>query len=353
MFETLLLYAGALAACVLAVVYVYFKRAYNYWKKRNVPYVTPVFPFGNFTDVWLFRKTIGEVHQRSYKKLEGEKFGGIYTFAEPRFLVRDPDIIKNILVKDFQFFHDHGLFRDEDIEPLSGNLFLIGGIRWKNLRAKLTPTFTSGKMKMMFQIFVDCGIELGSILEKSASNEEIIEIKDILARYSTDIISSAAFGIKCNCLQNPDAEFRQWGRKFFAPSFRNGVTAFLNETNPNIMSVLKVTPIDAKISKYFRSMVFDTVNYREKNNVTRNDFLQLLIQIKNKGKIDEENEVPEMNGYGTLENNFNEEGMYAQFVFFLVTFLLPLRCSLNLTIMSSFSAKHRHNFYSIAFYLEE
>ena len=313
-FENPFLYVGALAACVLAVVYAYFKMSFTYWKKRNIPYVEPIFPFGNFTEVWFLRKNIGQVHQSSYKKLEGEKYGGIYTFAEPRFLVRDPDIIKNIMVKDFESFHDHGLFRDEDLEPLSGNLFLIGGSRWKNLRTKLTPTFTSGKMKMMFQTFVDCGIELGSILEKSASDEEIIEVKDIMARYSTDIISSAAFGIKCNCLKNPNAEFREWGRKFFEPSIRNGVTALLNETSPNIMSLLKVTPIDAKISKYFRSMVFDTVNYRETNNVTRNDFLQLLIQIKNKGKVDEENEIPEINGYGTLENKFNEDGMYAQFV---------------------------------------
>jgi hypothetical protein len=99
------------------------------------------------------------------------------------------------------------------------------------------------------------------------------------------------------------------------------------------MSVLKVTPIDAKISKYFRSMVFDTVNYRERNNVTRNDFLQLLIQIKNKGKVDEENEIPEMNGYGTSENKFNEDGMYAQCVLFLVTF----------STVFARQIKHNHN----------
>jgi hypothetical protein len=141
-----------------------------------------------------------------------------------------------------------------------------------------------------------------------------------LARYSTDIISSAAFGIQCNCLKNPDAEFRQWGRKFFAPSVKNAVPIFFNETIPNIMGLLKVTPIDAKISKYFRNMVFDTVNYRERNNITRSDFLQLLIQIKNKVKIDEENEFPEMDDYGTVESKLDEDGMYAHFVLFLVIF---------------------------------
>lgn len=32
------------------------------------------------------------------------------------------------------------------------------------------------------------------------------------------------------------------------------------------------------------------MDYREKNNITRNDFLQLLIQLKNKGKIDDADE---------------------------------------------------------------
>jgi len=86
------------------------------------------------------------------------------------------------------------------------------------------------------------------------------------------------------------------------------------------MRLLKVTPIDYKIGRYFQRMVEDTVNYREKNNVTRNDFLQLLMQIKNKGKVDDENEIPEMNGSGTLEDQFSEDGMFAQFFLFLVTF---------------------------------
>jgi cytochrome P450 family 6 len=172
----------------------------------------------------FFRKPIKHVHRDIYKNLVGEKYGGVYAFTKPIFVLRDPDIIKNVLVKDFISFHDHGAFMDEEIEPLTGNLFLLGGIRWRNLRVKLSPTFTSGKMNMMFQTLVECGIELGYILEKSASDEEVIEIKDIfLARYSTDIISSCAFGIQCNCLKNPDAEFRLWGRKLFAPSFRNAI----------------------------------------------------------------------------------------------------------------------------------
>jgi len=54
------------------------------------------------------------------------------------------------------------------------------------------------------------------------------------------------------------------------------------------------------------------VNYREGNNITRNDFMQLLIQIKNKVNIDDENETLEINGNGNLENEASKSGMYSQ-----------------------------------------
>ena len=309
-FGTVVLDVRVLAVCFLAGVYVYFKVSFNYWKKRNVPYAKPTFPFGNLGDMLFLRTCIGQLFENIYKELDGEKYGGTYALTKPGFIFRDPDIIKNIIVKDFSSFHDRGFFIDKEFDPLTGHLFLLSGSRWRNLRVKLSPTFTSGKMKMMFQTLVDCGHELGSILEKSASNEEIIEINDILARYSTDIISSCAFGIQCNCLKNPDAEFRQWGRKIFAPSLRNAIIPFIASTVPSLLKVLKVHLVDPSISKYFLSVIEETVNCRERNNIKRNDFMHLLIQIKNKVKVDEDNENLEQSFHGTLEKNSSEEGMY-------------------------------------------
>jgi len=153
--------------------------SFNYWKKRNVPYAKPTLPFVYFGDILFFRATLGLVFENIYKQLDGEKYGETYALTNPGFIFRDPDIIKNVLVKDFSSFHDRGFFIDEEIDPLTGHLFLLSGNRWRNLHVKLSPTFTSGKMKMMFQTLIDCGHELGTILEKSASNEETIEMKDI------------------------------------------------------------------------------------------------------------------------------------------------------------------------------
>jgi cytochrome P450 family 6 len=82
------------------------------------------------------------------------------------------------------------------------------------------------------------------------------------------------------------------------------------QTVPRLLSLLKLRGLAPKISKYFRNMVEETVNYRERNNIARNDFMQLLIQIKNKVKLEEDNESLEQSELGTLENTSSEEGMY-------------------------------------------
>ena len=257
----------------------------------------------------LSRKSIGDICTDIYNKLEGHKYGGAYLFTSPRFFVRDPDFIKNVLVKDFASFHDRGIYMNEEIEPLSGHLFTLPGVKWRNLRVKLTPTFTSGKLKMMFQRFVECGQGLQTCLEKVGEKGDVIEFKDVLARFSTDIISSCAFGIECNCLKNEDAEFRQWGRKIFEPSLKQLFIRILANIAPVVLDTLKLSPIDSDVSKYFRNIVKETVEYREKNNVKRNDFLQLLIQLKNKVLLDDEQKTEEQNNK-PHNNTETAEGTY-------------------------------------------
>lgn len=101
---------------------------------------------------------------------------------KPFLIVNDPDLIRNILTKEFTNFHDRGIFYNEEIDPLSGHLFQLPGKKWRNLRVKLTPTFTSGKIKQIFPILKEAGNILEKYLEEEALKGSTIDVKDIFAR---------------------------------------------------------------------------------------------------------------------------------------------------------------------------
>ena len=63
-------------------------------------------------------------------KLDGYKYGGVFKFGQPMLLIRDPEIIKSVLVKDFNSFHDNDIESDPEVDKLFGqNPFVLNGER--------------------------------------------------------------------------------------------------------------------------------------------------------------------------------------------------------------------------------
>jgi cytochrome P450 family 6 len=165
------------------------------------------------------------------------------------------------------------------------------------MRIKLTPTFTSGKMKMMFQTLADCAVGLKDVMDESAKRHSAVDIKDILARFTTDVIGSVVFGLECNTLKEPDAVFRKYGRKFFEYTFSMRIKILKQLVLPRrVLRATKFKMTHSDVEKFFLKVVRDTVEYREKNNIFRKDFMHLLIQLKNRGSVTDDDKVTDDNG---------------------------------------------------------
>lgn len=214
------IYFGNLSSDIIAGLlliagasYVYIKLViFQYWQRRGVPALVPSFPFGNFGPAVLQRLSIGEVAQNLYNK-STERFFGVHVMTKPILMLRDPDLIRAVLIKDFAHFVDRGLYVDDKMDPMSVSLATMSGNKWKNMRAKLSPMFSSGKLKAMFSTILDCGASLQKYMQNAAKNEDVIEVREIAACYTTDIIASVAFGVEINSIENPDTPFRRYGRK--------------------------------------------------------------------------------------------------------------------------------------------
>ncbi len=161
---------------------------YNYWKKRGVPHPKPIPFFGNTFSIACGNRSIFHFHLKNYFDFADHKFSGYYDFGKPVLVVRDPELVNQILTKDFAYFQDRGFPYDEEKEPLTANLFNMGGPRWQNVRKKTTSCFTTNKRKLMFAMIIDLMQGLKSTVDKAIERSDIIEIKDILARYRASTV---------------------------------------------------------------------------------------------------------------------------------------------------------------------
>lgn len=303
--------------CLLGfIIYLFIKRRHKYWDQRNVPCLKPKnLIMGNTAMVLLNKVPLVKYHAKIYEELAPHKFGGYFNFLTPVLVIRDPDLIRNVLTKDFHYFMNRGSGFIDENEPLTLHLFNLSGERWKITRTKLTPTFTSGKMKIMFDLMNECAQELGDIINKATENEEALEVKEIMSRFTTDVISSCVFGLQANSIKNPDSIFRIMGKKVFNTTFRSRFLGFFSSFVPGLRRVLKLSFFDKDVKEFFSKMVIDTVKYREENDIHRNDFLNLLITLKHETENSNNTDVEEK------KFEFTDNLMIAQcFVFFVAGF---------------------------------
>lgn len=265
--------------CTVISFVFYVKWRQSYWQRKDVVFVKPEFFFGSTRKLLSGKISIGDSALERYKKAKERStpYIGFYRFTIPILYIVDPVLIKHVLVIDFNYFMDRGMYHHpEDI--LTMNLVRMEGRKWRELRAKLTPTFTSGKIKMMFETFAEKSEALKDVVGKYADTTEAMNVKEVLARFTTDIIASCGFGIECNSLTEPSNDFRCYGKKALERSIRR----FLFQLLPaSLMHNLGIKYNSDDVVEFFSSIVKHTIKTREENNINRKDFMNLLLQLKN------------------------------------------------------------------------
>ena len=92
--------------CIFLVFVIYWHYVTNFTKLRSLDLSGPT-PLPIFGNLLLFIKNADSVHelQRQNQKTYGRVFG-FYLLKTPTIVVSDPEILKVILVKEFEKFHD-------------------------------------------------------------------------------------------------------------------------------------------------------------------------------------------------------------------------------------------------------
>ncbi|KAM7343736.1 cytochrome P450 6a2-like [Cochliomyia hominivorax] len=274
-----------LLLALISLAYFVIRRHYLYWEYRNVVYEKPSIFLGNMSQVGK-TQSLKDPFYNFYQKYKGKAlFGGFFLSFRKAVVLLDLDLIKHVLITDFNDFAARGNYYNVKDDPLSGHLFNLDGPKWKQMRAKLTPTFTSGKMKFMFPCVVEVGQRFVEVLKQLTENDktdEGLEIRELLARFTTDVIGSCAFGLECNSLKDPNTQFRVMGKKAFTTRRHGRLLVSFSQAYPNLARALGIALSPRDVTDFMMNVVKQTVEYRERENVQKNDFMNLLIELKNR-----------------------------------------------------------------------
>ncbi|KAK5640031.1 hypothetical protein RI129_010842 [Pyrocoelia pectoralis] len=267
---------------LVAVIVLPPQLTFIYWYWKGVDTVSPLSLLGYLAKI-VFKKEplfISLQHFYNTMKKNGKKFGGYYFLMRPSFVPTDLDLIKKILISDFDHFTDHIGHLNAENDPLSLNTFNLKGSRWQGIRSKLLFSFTSAKNKTMFETAIKYGEDFKQLMKKYVDSNESLYIKEVSEQYTTDTIVSYGFGIESNALQSGNSEFIKLLSEVVV-SFRTMLVMFF----PELFSLFRMRTYGNNVTNLFIDLVEGTAKYRKQNDIIREDFIHHLLQNSSKHTI--------------------------------------------------------------------
>jgi cytochrome P450 len=253
-----------------------------------------------------------ETDLESYKKFG--KFHGFYEGRQPVLLVGDPEIIKQLLVKNFNSFTDRRFIKmDEKNKIIEKILLVMQGEEWRLARHYLSPTFTTGKLKQMGRLMEECAQDIIEKLQDKVKTTgvESLDVKAELGKYTMNVIATCAFGITTKDQSAVDPFFHHL-KAMFGQNFSLKFFIFL--LSPKLANFLGLEVFPSASRDFFYNTAKQVIDMRRKDGTRRPDFLQLLLDAQQ----EEATENSTSNEKSKVKNVLDDECIIAQVISFLL-----------------------------------
>ncbi|XP_040018847.2 thromboxane-A synthase [Gasterosteus aculeatus] len=239
---------------------------------KPVPFLGNIFMFrqGFFNPINDLIKTHGRVC-------------GYYLGRRPVVVIADPDMLRQVMVRDFSSFTNRMTLRFAS-KPMTDCLLMLRNERWKRVRSILTPSFSAAKMKEMVPLINTVTDSLMSNLNVSAESGETFDIHKCFGCFTMDVIASVAFGTQVDSQKNPDDPFVRHAQMFFSFSFFRPIMLFFIAFPFITAPLARFLPNKRRdqMNHFFINTIQKIIKQREEQPAEerRRDFLQLMLDAR-------------------------------------------------------------------------
>lgn len=255
----------------------------SYFKKRNVKYFKSPPLLGFISDNLLGRKSPYDNYLDIYNSPEfkDEPFFGIFMFHKPALMIKDPELVKKIMVTDFHSFGNRHAGSDVH-DPIGYyQLFMAKYPVWKILRSKISPFFSSAKLKSNFFLIDKLGNDLNQYIMKRLTNDRVeLNVKSLSDLFFVDVVTSVAFGVEAHSLEHSGSEFQVAANSIFKFSTWRGFELISNFLLPSAMKFFGFKNLSHHTVDFIYRVCPAIMEEREKSGRKRHDLIDTLIELK-------------------------------------------------------------------------
>ncbi|CAG2171110.1 unnamed protein product [Oppiella nova] len=159
-----------------------WSRDFRYWASRGIPGPTPIPIF------------VPHLHLEVNWYSKYGKMYGYYRGHRPVLTVAEPELIKSILIRDFNSFTDRNV--GQPIDPtMASNIGQACGDEWRRLRHIISPAFTTGRMKRMYPSIRQCIRDLQTHLDACAQDRRPLNVMEMFGNFTMDVVATCAYFI--------------------------------------------------------------------------------------------------------------------------------------------------------------
>ncbi|XP_056609576.1 cytochrome P450 3A40-like [Triplophysa dalaica] len=278
-----------LVVLLITLLFIYGVWPHGFFNKLGIPGPRP-WPFlGTFLS---YRKGLCNFDMECAEKYG--KMWGIFDGRLPILMITDLEMIKAVMVKEcYSTFTNRRETNESVAGPLADGISLVKDERWRRIRSSLSPYFTSGRLKEMFptaEIHAERFIK--NMLKRD--QEQPVKIKDAVAPYSLDVVTSSSFSVDIDSINNPDDPFVTNIKKFFSPFSPFILILTFFPSVAILLSKMGITLFSKSSMDFFYNALRKIKDEHNKESNGRVDFLKLMIQsqISDEQAVDTTSEQP-------------------------------------------------------------
>ncbi|XP_041853699.1 thromboxane-A synthase [Melanotaenia boesemani] len=262
----------------LGLLYWYSVYPFSVLSRCGIKHPKPVPFYGN---IFMFREGFFKPLNNIIKTYG--RVCGYYLGRRPVVVIADPDMLRQVMVKDFSSFPNRMTLRFAT-KPMTDCLLVLKNEQWKRVRSILTPSFSSAKMKEMVPLINTAADALIKNLNVHAESGEPFDIHRCFGCFTMDVIASVAFATQVDSQNNPDDPFVHHAQMFFSFSFFRPMMLFFIAF-PSIMAPFaRFIPNKRRdqMNQFFITCIQKIIKQREEQppDQRRRDFLQLMLDAR-------------------------------------------------------------------------